>query len=147
MSVRRPRGTALWIAGAALVCASSLWGWLRPEHGDPFRLPITPVDRVDGARARQWLFLESSRTHVPPKASFTVLADDPDVEMALYMMSFGVIPDGLPLPTRYYGNPTPQYGREADYVLAFGLSGAPEPRARLVAEVAGGAVYVREAGR
>jgi len=147
VSAGRPRETTLWITGAALVCASSLWGWLRPERGDSFRLPVTPVDRVDGARARQWLFLESSRPHVPPRASFTVLAADPDVEMALYMMSFGVFADGLPLPTRYYGNPTPEFGREAEYVLAFGLREPPDPRARLVAEVPGGAVYVREVAR
>ena len=107
------------------------------------RLPVTPVDRVDPARARQWLFLAESRSHLPPKASFTVLADDPDVEMALYMMSFGVVPDGLPLPTRYYGNPTPEFGREARYVLAFDLAEAPEPASRLVARVRGGAVYER----
>jgi hypothetical protein len=84
---------------------------------------------------------------VPPKSSFTVVADDRDVEMALYMMSFGVIPDGLPLPTSYYGNPTPEYGRDARYVLAFDLTDAPEPGARLIARVQGGAVYERPGAR
>jgi hypothetical protein len=108
---------------------------------------MTPVDRVDSERARQWLFLEESRRHLPPKSSFTVLAEDPDVEMAIYMMSYGVLPDTLPLPTRYYGNPTPEYGREARFVLAFGLAAAPDPAARLVARVPGGAVYERPGKR
>ena len=134
---------AVWFAGAAALALFPLWRFFSRPLAEQLRLPITPVDRVDGARARQWRFLAESRPHVPPRASFTVLAADSDVEMALYMMSFGVLQDGIPLPTRYYGNPTPQFGREAKYVLAFDLPEAPEPedRLRLIARVPGGAVY------
>ena len=143
------RSRIAWLAGAAVLVLFPLWRFFERPLREQLRLPLTPVDRVDGARARQWLFLEESRPHVPPKSSFTVLADDPDVEMALYMMSFGVLQDGLPLPTSYYGNPTAEYGREARYVLAFDLPDAPEPpsRLRLVARVPGGAVYERTGGR
>jgi hypothetical protein len=138
-----------WLAGAAVLALFPLWRFFARPLREQLRLPLTPVDRVDGARARQWQFLEESRAHVPPKSSFTVLAEDPDVEMALYMMSYGVLLDTLPLPTRYYGNPTAYSGREAKYVLAFGLPEAPEPadRLRLVARVAGGAVYERKSPR
>ena len=100
---------AVWFAGAAALALFPLWRFFSRPLAEQLRLPITPVDRVDGARARQWRFLAESRPHVPPRASFTVLAADSDVEMALYMMSFGVLQDGVPLPTRYYGNPTPYY--------------------------------------
>ena len=98
------RSRIAWLAGAAVLVLFPLWRFFERPLREQLRLPLTPVDRVDGARARQWLFLEESRPHVPPKSSFTVLADAPDVEMALYMMSFGILQDGLPLPTRYYGN-------------------------------------------
>jgi hypothetical protein len=143
------RSRVVWFAGAAALVLFPLWRFFQRPLREQLRLPLTPVDRVDGARARQWLFLEESRAHVPPGSSFTVLAEAPDVEMALYMMSFGILQDGLPLPTRYYGNPTVEYGREAQYVLAFDLPDAPEPpsRLRLVARVRGGAVYERTGGR
>jgi hypothetical protein len=141
------RRRAVWLAGAALVALFPLWRFFERPLREQLRFPITPVDRVDDARARQWLFLAESRPHVPPRSSFTVLAEDPDVEMALYMMSYGILPDGLPLPTRYYGNPTPDHGREARYVLAFGLPDLPEPSVRLVARVSGGAVYERMRSR
>jgi hypothetical protein len=134
---------AVWFAGATLLVVFPLVRFFDRPLRDQLRLPLTPVDRVDAGRARQWTFLEESRRHLPPKSSFTVLAEDPEVEMALYMMSYGVVPDGLPLPTRYYGSPTPEYGREARFVLAFELPDAPDPAARLVARVPGGAVYER----
>jgi hypothetical protein len=134
---------AVWLAGALAILAFPLI-FQRPTV-DPLRLPTTPVDLVDPARARQWLFLSESRAHLPPHPSFTVVAEDPDVEMALYMMSFGIVADGLPLPTRYYGNPTPEAGRDARFILAYGLSEDPAPPARLVARVPGGAVYERSA--
>jgi hypothetical protein len=142
-----PRAPAVWFAGAALLLVFPLARFFGRPLREELRLPVTPVDRVDPARADQWLFLSESRRHLPPKPTFTVLAEDPDVEMALYMMSYGVVEDGLPLPTRYYGNPTPEFGSEARYVLAFGLPEAPEPSARLVATVPGGAVYERPARR
>ena len=141
MSAARVR--AVWFVGAFALVLFPLARFFRQPLREELRLPTTPVDRVDPARATQWLFLTESRRHLPPKPSFTVLAEDPDVEMSLYMMSYGVVEDGLPLPTRYYGNPTPEFGREARYVLAFGLPDVPEPSARLVARVRGGAVYER----
>lgn len=143
-----PRRLRLWLATAAVLCAISLGRMLALRPDAWFTLPITPVDRVDGTRARQWLFLESSRPHVPAGASFTVVAEDPDVEMALYMMSFGLFPKCLPVPTRYYGIPTAEDGRTARYVLAFGekaadARGDADDPMRLVARVAGGAVFDR----
>ncbi len=85
-----------WFAGAAALALFPLWRFFSRPLAEQLRLPLTPVDRVDGARARQWRFLAESRPHVPPKSSFTVLAADPEVEMALYMMSFGALPDGTP---------------------------------------------------
>jgi hypothetical protein len=142
-----PARLGVWLAGAAVLVVFPLSRFFDRPLRQELRLPITPVDRVDSARARQWMFLEESRAHLPPKASFTILADDAEVEMALYMMSFGVVPDGLPLPTRYYGNPTPEFGREARYVLAYDLADAPDPAARLVARVSAGAVYERPGTR
>ena len=138
---------ALWFGGAAVLVIIPLARFLEKPVREQLRLPLTPVDRVDPARARQWMFLEESRNHLPPKSSFTVVAEDPDVEMALYMMSYGALPDTLPLPTRYYGNPTPEFGREARFVLAFDLAEPPEPGARLIARVSNGAVYERTDAR
>ena len=141
--MKTPRARLVWLAGAVALVVFPLGRFFARPLREQLALPITPIDRLDPARARQWLFLAESRAHLPAKPSFTVLAEDPDVEMALYMMSFGIVEDGLPLPTRYYGNPTPELGRDARFILAFGLAGNPDPSARLVARVFGGAVYER----
>ena len=142
-----PALRTVWFAGAALLALFPLARFLDGPLREQLRRPVTPVDRVDSERARQWLFLEEIRGHLPPKSSVTVVAKDPDVEMAIYMMSYGALPDTLPLPTRYYGRATPEYGREARFVLAFDLAELPEPDARLVARVHSGAVFERPGKR
>ena len=138
---------AVWFTGAAALVVFPLARFLDGPLREQLRRPVTPVDRVDSERARQWMFLEEIRQHLPRKSSFTVVAKDPDVEMALYMMSYGALPDTLPLPTRYYGKPTPEFGREARFVLAFDLAELPEPDARVVARVHSGTVFERPGKR
>jgi hypothetical protein len=79
---------AVWFAGATLLVVFPLVRFFDRPLREQLRLPLTPIDRVDAARARQWTFLEESRRYLPPKSSFTVLAEDPGAEMALYMMSY-----------------------------------------------------------
>jgi hypothetical protein len=133
----------LWLAGAVALCFFPLAPRLTQPIAVQLLLPVTPIDRIDADRARQWLFLESCRPFLSAGSPFTVLADDRDVEMALYMMAIGVFPANRPLPHSYYGVPTLPEARRARYVLEYRLSVPADPGARLVARVPNGAVYER----
>ncbi len=136
----------IWLAAALLLCLFPLAPRLaRPLDGQ-LRRPLTPVDLTDTERARQWLFLDSCRPLLPPGSSFTVLADDPRTEMALFMMGIGLFPSSQPLAHSYYFVPTPDEAARARYVLRYQPApSAPEPGLRLVARVPGGALYERAA--
>ncbi len=139
---RRP---LLWLLGAVLLCAFAASSWL-PRSGDDLRLPSSPVERTDGGRAREWLFLESCRPHVPPEASVSVVAGDGATEMAVYMMAIGLFPENALVPHSYYLRATPEEFRRAQWILVYRADGPGIENAELVARVPDGAVYRRRTG-
>ncbi len=139
-TARSPRP---WLIAAFALCCFPLVARTTHTLDEQVFLAITPLDRTDGNRAEQWAFLESCRPHLPPSPVFTILAKDPETSMSLFMMSIGAYPDSLPLPTTYYRMPTPEVGRQADFVLAYRRLPPADWNLRLVARVRHGAVYAR----
>jgi hypothetical protein len=137
------RRVRLWLGAAFALCLFPLAPRLSRPLDSQLRLPATPLDTTDPERARQWLFLDSCRPFLPPEASFTVTADDPETEMALFMMAIGVFPAGAPHPHSYYGLPTPEEARKAHDILEYGRFAPADPRARPVARVTGGSISER----
>ena len=111
--------TFLWLAGSSLLLVFPIRLWIRAAPRDLLARPTTPVDHTDGAAARQWIFLCKARTVLPPGTTYTVIAPTRDVEMNLFMMSLGLLPEAEGLPSSYYGVPTPKIGFRARYVLAY----------------------------
>ena len=120
------RSPRLWLIAAFALCCFPIVARTTHPLGEQLFVPVTPLDRTDGARAEEWAFLQACRAHLPPQPVFTILAENPDTEMALFMMSIGAYPDSLPLPTTYYGLATPEIGGQAPLVLAYRRA----PRAR-----------------
>ncbi len=139
------RSPRLWLIAALALCCFPIAARMAHPLDEQLFLPITPLDRTDGARAEQWAFLESCRPHMPANAAFTVVAEDPETAMSLFMMSFGAYPRSLPLPTTYYQMRMPEIGRQADFVLAYRTAPPAGWNLRLVARVRHGAVYARPA--
>jgi len=137
------RSPRLWLIAAFALCCFPIAARTAHPLDEQLFVPITPLDRTDGVRAEQWSFLEACRPHLPPQPVFTIVAEDPDAAMSLFMMSIGAFPDSLPLPTMYYGMPAPEIGRQADFVLAYRQPPLPHWNLRLVARVRHGAVYAR----
>jgi hypothetical protein len=137
------RSVRLWLVAAFALCVFPIVARTTRPLDEQLFLPVTPLDRTDGERARQWAFLESCRSHIPSNAEFTIVAEDPRTAMSLYMMSIGAFPFSLPLPSSYYGTPTPEAGGTAAFVLAYGRLAPEASNLRLVARVRDGAIYAR----
>jgi hypothetical protein len=137
----KDRASVFWLAGAMLLLVFPIRSWIRYAPRDLLPRTVTPLDGSDPTAARQWLFLWQARTAVPPGATYTVTAPTSDAEMNLFMMSLGLLPEGLGLPTSYYGFRTPA-GAHARYVLTY--QGKPPPgRVRVRAVLRDGHVYER----
>ena len=105
-------------------------------------VPQTPSDRSPGSAASWWRFLDQARNHLPDGVSYTIHADDRVAEMRLLTIALGLLPDHEIRPASYFGQPTQDGGRSAEYVLVFGSLSEAEDLA-LVATVDRGAVYRR----
>lgn len=137
--------TLLWLTGSVLLLAFPLRTWIGESAHGPLTWPVTPFDRSDPNAARQWLFLSRAAAIVPPGATYTVVATDRDVEMNLFMISIGLLPDAHPLPTSYYGIPFPAVGSRARFVISYENARAPGPM-RIRAAFAEGYVAERPSG-
>lgn len=115
---------------------------LNAPGGTTLEVPQTPSDRSPGNAATWWRFLDQARDHLPDGASYTIRADDRIAEMRLLTIALGILPDHEIRPASYFGQPTQDGGRSADYVLVFG-SHSEESDLALVAKVDRGAVYRR----
>jgi hypothetical protein len=140
------RPALLWLAATFLLLFFPLLGWHRIPAGDRWRLPDTPLDRTNPAAAQEWRFLRRARAWVPPGASFTVLAEDRNREMSLFMISIGLLPDRWPLPSSYFLQPDAS-GARAEYVLAFQCDPRGAAGGILIRRLPDGCVYRREQGR
>lgn len=143
----RNRPALPWLAAAIALCGFPIAARLGRPLGEQIFLPVTPLDRTDGERARQWAFLESCRPYLPPTATMTVIAGDTETEMSLFMMAIGAYPRSIPFPTSYWGKRMPEVGRQADFILAYRRTPPGDWPVRLVATVENGAVYARGAAR
>ena len=139
-----PRSARLWLIAAFALCCFPIVARTAHPLDEQVFLPTTPLDRTDSARAEEWAFLESCRSHMPENAVFTVLANDSDTAMSLFMMSVGVFPYSLPVPSTYYRTSTPE-GRQADFVLTYRRLPPADWDVRLVEKVKDGAIYARVA--
>ena len=133
----------LWLAAALVLLVFPGIGWQRIPAGYRWQPPPTPLDATKPDAAEEWQFLEVAARLVPRGATFTVLARDKAREMELFMMSFGLLPEGVPLPTSYFLLPE-KIGERAQYALAFECDPRGSPGAALIGRVPGGCVYRRQ---
>jgi hypothetical protein len=143
-SRRALRNPWIWLGGATAVLIAGLSTSRIPSSRSLLNIPATPLDFTNAKLARLWTFLAEVRDKVPEGASFTLLASDPDDEMALYMFSLGLLDKRVALPSSYFGVATPQ-GGEARYVLSYGGALPGTDGALLVFRARDGAVYARPA--
>lgn len=102
-----------------------------------------PVSRVHSNLEAQWRYLREAAEAVPPGASYTIAARDPDTEMSLLMLSLGVLLDRRPSPATYFNRPMRGGGRDARFILAFGGLRPSDERVRMVRNTRWGQVYER----
>ncbi len=115
---------------------------LKSPGGTTLEIPQTPSDRSPGNAGTWWRFLDQARDHLPEGAPYTIRADDRIAEMRLLTIALGLLPHHDIRPASYFGQPTQDGGRSADFVLVFGPH-SMEGDLALVAKVDGGAVYRR----
>jgi hypothetical protein len=129
-----------WWIGGFVASALVLLGAV---DNDRWRVPpVTPFDNTRSGHAEQWRFLSEASELIPPGATVTIHAPDPDTEMSLSMMAVGLFPEATVVPRTYYGRPV-SASAGARFVLTFGAgSGERDDPGRSV-EVAGGAVTDR----
>jgi hypothetical protein len=133
---------AVWWLGVAISAITFFAHLHRPDEAD-FSLR-SPFDNTRSGHAEQWIFLSEAARHVPPGASFTVLAEDPETEMSLFMISVGLLPEASPLPSSYYGRPT-SAGDRARFVLVSDGSRTVQAPHDSAIEISGGRVTYRSA--
>lgn len=131
----------LTLVAAAVLLVFPATRAISPQ-GVSFAIPEVPPAELNKAFAIQWRFLNQARHVVPEGTSFTVRADDPDMEMSLFMFSLGVLVDQQPLPSSYFGGRRPD-GDDAGYILALAPFTPQEPGIEVVARFREGTVYRR----
>lgn len=142
---RRRLTAAYWIGFCWLLLLVPLWSWATRDLST-LRFPATPVDRVREDYAIQWRFLWEARHSVLPGSTYTVRASTPAAETTLFLFSLGLCTRRTPLPSSYYGRPTPDLGRKAHYVIALGDFTGNERGLKLVTKFRDGSVYERRGG-
>lgn len=136
----------IFLAAAVAVLVAGIVTSRMPSPAHLFRVPATPLDRTNARLARLWMFLLEVRDKVPEGASYTLRAPDADDEMALYMLSLGILYKHTALPSSYFGRATPE-GVRARYVLAYGGALDGTRGALPIFRARDGIVYARPVGR
>ena len=133
---------AALVAGSILLAVPVVRS-LREPASTLWTIPRTPADHSPGSASIWWHFLDQARTHLPSGASYTIRAQDRNIEMRLLMIAIGLLPDHEIRPSSYFGKPTRNNGGDdAEYVLFFGTA-PPDHGLEQVAVVDDGAVYRR----
>lgn len=133
-----------WWAGVVITTALLL---AHPHLRGPAVLATrTPFDNTGSGHAEQWAFLRAAAAHIPQGASFTVVAQDVDTEMSLFMMAVGLLPDSRPIPSSYYGEAV-EAGGDARFVLEFGDFADPQPPWTVASRLPGGRLLDRRTDR
>lgn len=143
MTSRGGLRSALWVAASYALLLFALASWRGWRHRDVF-WPRSPFDNVNALTAQEWIFLASARASIPPGVSYTVLAEPLSREMDLFMMSYGLFPRSVPIPSSLWQNPLRSVGAKAQYVLASPCEAADRDQLRVVAKPEGGCVLIRE---
>ncbi len=129
-----------WWIGGVVATALVLHGAFA---NDRWRLPPeTPFDNTHSGHAEQWRFLDEASELVPPGATVTIRAPDPDTEMSLSMMAVGLLPEATVVPRTYYGRPVAA-SAGARFVLTFGAGAGKGDGPGHPVEIAGGTVTDR----
>lgn len=144
--LRRSSAARILTVAAWLLLLFAPAVWKRGSPSRLFALAETPLDRPSPAAALQWTFLSDAAARIPPTAGYTVVALDPDAELNLYMMSFGLFPRGVAYPTSYYGHPL-DWGQRAEWILDYGCRFAGATDRSLVHRVRGGCIERRMSAR
>ncbi|MGK2858666.1 MAG: hypothetical protein ACSLFQ_15805 [Thermoanaerobaculia bacterium] len=127
-----------WTMLAAFLFAGPVLFWWNEPPARRLHHPLSPFDLTLDAAAQHWIFLSSARELLPPGASVTVHAQNPDDEMSLYMFALGLFPENRVVPRSYWGA-TVAPELHADYELAFGCTDRQASQ-RVVAEIPLGCV-------
>jgi hypothetical protein len=131
---------ALWWFGVVL---SVITLFVYPcRHGEIDLSLRSPFDNTRSGHAEQWIFLSEAAHNVPRGMTFTVRAPDRDIEMSLFMMAVGLLPEASPLPSSYYGQST-EMGDRARFVLEFEAPGSVQAPEKHSAAITGGRVTKR----
>jgi hypothetical protein len=117
--------------------------WLQIARLRPLRLPATPADLTNPVYAQQWQFLMDARGWVPQDAPYTVVSDDPEREMSLFMLSLAVYPKARALPTSYFGPRPANLPAEARFGLDENCRLRDRPDLRVLATLSAGCVETR----
>ncbi len=141
----RSRKALIFLAGATAVLAVGIFTFRMPSPAHLFHVPATPLDSTNPRLARLWSFLLEVRDKIPEGASYTLIAPDMDDEMALYMLSLGILYKHTALPSSYFGSARPE-GVRARYVLAYGGARDATRGALPVFRARDGVVYARPIG-
>ncbi|MGK2859729.1 MAG: hypothetical protein ACSLFQ_21235 [Thermoanaerobaculia bacterium] len=139
--------TRFWLAGCVALAALVGAHWARLPAGERLRPPTSPLDRVAGLNETTrlgWGFLWQARDVLPPGATYTIVASDPQIEMSIYMMSRAVLTECHGKPTSYYGSSSAEHGAEARYVLVYRCATVPAG-ATMVQQLAEGCIWDRGA--
>ena len=122
-SVPRPvsRPVLFWLLGSALVLASVLPHWARTALIDPDPFPAAPVHPWShpATLVEGWELFSEVAGILPEDASYTVHAGGGTEEMELFMLSLALLPDRRALPSSYYGEPLPDVGEAAEWIVAW----------------------------
>ena len=132
----------VWLLAAVLIVVFQFVDFVATRT-PRLRASGLPVSRIHSNLEAQWRFLSEAAVAVPPGASYTVAARDPDTEMSLLMLSLGVMLDRRPRPATYFNQPTPGGGRDARFILAFEGLRPSDERVRMVRNTRWGQVYER----
>jgi hypothetical protein len=147
LSRRRSAGTLLWILASCALLVAPVVQWLDLPARERLLVPQTPVDRTLGRYAEEWRFLAAAREFVPDGASLTVRADSYTREVSLYILSLGLFPEALPIPTAYYDPPAEHQKRRARFVLSLRCQPPHRAGLQIVARLPDGCVFRDPAAR
>lgn len=135
---------SVWVVGTCVLLVPPVIGWFSAPVS--LKMPETPVDHVNPLYARQWVLLQQAKELVPRGESYTVIARDKDEEMALFMLSIGVLVDRTAAPSSYWNRPEAESGSRARYVVSFECLEPTGPK-RLVGRLSNGCVWDRQGAR
>lgn len=144
----KPGGRASWAITVwwvgVMIATTCLFGTV--VRRGPVDLTMkTPFDNTGSGHAELWAFLRAATDHLPPSASFTVVAPDGETEMKLYMMAVGLLPEARPTPWSYYGQSVEPHD-SIRFILEYGAHGDPQPGWRMVSPLPGGCLLERQYG-